>query len=499
MRAWKRIFRHRRNFLICLEILLFLSVIKLLALNTLHQFLLNRIFKDNDVRKPLNSFGTKSLEKEEIVHDRSGNKQRLEDKILILKTNKNRKYRHEDVMLRRHFKKEPLAPNFKEKMGEDNIVKIPQNYILRRHFKKQSLARNFKMDEDNIAIMNNAEILQKYKIESAEENRLQNQTKNRRISKNKWKQEETPIKYNSKNILRKEMVNEVATETKNDLPFRLINLGTRPLLHDDLKSSESNEKFLVPNIVHYVWLSSGRDLKFHEMLGMLSAQKYIKPDYIKLHCDKEPTGIWWNMFKVNLTSLKIVHIDSDIKINGVTPTKIQVKSDIARIRILQKEGGIYIDFDVFVVQSFDDLRKYEFTLGLEYHGNPGKINNGIIIAAPNARFFKIWLDSYKDFDQDEWDEHSCIGTYLLAPKYPSLINVDENRLNYPSGKEFQLIYYNNYNWTRNYAMHLWFRKYLRNNPPITDFNPKNIKTLNSTFGQLARRILYNTTDLMKDL
>ncbi len=35
-------------------------------------------------------------------------------------------------------------------------------------------------------------------------------------------------------------------------------------------------------------------------------------------------------------------------------------------------------------------------------------------------------------------------------------------------------------------------------PSIVDFNKENVKTLETTFGQMARRILYNKTDIIKD-
>lgn len=479
MKLWRLIFLSLLIFGFFLVIILCKLSLKDISLNVRHHSLFRTKF--NDVVKPfLNTASIRTLRN-------YGNINSIAQR-LIARGEKRNDQKQEDVTLTIEFRKD-----------------ITEKVIPKGDFTKElpvSISKWGSVKDNTVTVKPISKKPQNQKIKSPGWNRPQSlRMKKRRRFQAKVEHRKHPVRKHFKYVLRKEKANKFLTESEisyeSNLLSRLLNPESRTLPEDDLKSSETNEKFLVPNIVHYVWLSGGQDLKFHEMLGMLSAQKYIKPDYLKLHCDKEPTGIWWNMYKVNLTSLKIVHIDSDIKINGVTPTKIQVKSDIARIRILQKEGGIYIDFDVFVIQSFDDLRKYEFTLGLEYHGEPGRINNGIIIAAPNARFFNVWLDSYKDFRQDEWDEHSCIGPYLLAPKYPSLVNVDENRLNYPSGRMFHLIYYNNYNWTRNYAMHLWFRKYRKNNPPITDFNPKNIKTLNSTFGQLARRILYNTTDIMK--
>ena len=56
-------------------------------------------------------------------------------------------------------------------------------------------------------------------------------------------------------------------------------------------------------------------------------------------------------------------------------------------------GGIYLDNDVYVVNSLNKYRKYEMTLGWEIVNK--FIANQVIIANPHARFLKTFFDSFR--------------------------------------------------------------------------------------------------------
>jgi len=61
--------------------------------------------------------------------------------------------------------------------------------------------------------------------------------------------------------------------------------------------------------------------------------------------------------------LKIVHREPPSQINRKNFSKIYHLSDVARLEILLQHGGIYLDYDVIVVNSLDPLRCYDATLG----------------------------------------------------------------------------------------------------------------------------------------
>ena len=166
------------------------------------------------------------------------------------------------------------------------------------------------------------------------------------------------------------------------------------------------------------------------------------------------------------------------------------KADVASMQILLEEGGIFLDLDVLVVKSFDPLRMYNFTMGIEYFGTPGRLNNGIVLARPNASFLHKWIESYKDFSKSEWDVHSSQVPYNLQFQYPFMIHVEEKYLNYPSGKDIELIYEDIYDWSHNYALRLWSKIH------DLEHGPHAIRTMNTTFGEVARLVYYGSSKLL---
>jgi hypothetical protein len=159
----------------------------------------------------------------------------------------------------------------------------------------------------------------------------------------------------------------------------------------DPSQQPSPDGLPVPNIVHYIWYHDKPvRFKFFHLLSMLSAEKYIRPDVIYFHTDLEPIGEYWETAKKNLTTLKVLHRKPTTCLFG-EPIKNPVwetsQSDVDRLVVLMQYGGIYLDLDVLVVQSFDPLRKYPCTLGLE---SPVKVCGSIIIGDADFVFLKLW-------------------------------------------------------------------------------------------------------------
>ena len=247
---------------------------------------------------------------------------------------------------------------------------------------------------------------------------------------------------------------------------------------------------VVPNVVHFVWFGDEyKPLEFQHFLSIKSAYKNISPEKIIFHCNNPPIGKWWIKLKKEV-KLAIVHRQPPSSIYGHLVKRPEHKSDIARIDILIEQGGIYLDTDVIALKSFDTLRYYDYTMGLEYHGRPGRLNNGVILAKPNATFLHIWRETYWNFSTIEWDYHDTIIPYHLQYIYPEIIHVEYKTLNYPSGPDRHLIYDVIYDWSKNYCIHLWYR--LHGIPHTAN----DIRKLNTTFGQIARFVFYNTTQLL---
>lgn len=160
-------------------------------------------------------------------------------------------------------------------------------------------------------------------------------------------------------------------------------------------------------------------------------------------------------------------------------------------------GGIYLDFDVLVTRPFDDLRRHACTIGRE---QATKACGSVIVCAAEAPFLLLWINSYlDDYRIDEWAYNTGQVPFNLAVRYPHLVHMDENRINRPNFMELDLIWGDGwFDWEHNYAVHLWYRLWKEMSPYFRGVEPdeENIKAWNSTFGEIARTVLYGVKGVM---
>ena len=159
-----------------------------------------------------------------------------------------------------------------------------------------------------------------------------------------------------------------------------------------------------------------------------------------------------------------------------------------------EKGGIYLDFDVMVTASFDNLRKYNCTMGLE---SSYKLCSGVIVCVKDHPFLYLWLNSYYDDFRHKWSYNSGVVSTRIMRRYKGLIHVEGRKLHRPSFKEVEKIWGKElYPWKDNYSVHTWIRiarrrRLIKENP-----TPESIKTMNSTYGEMARSVYYGTSELI---
>lgn len=240
----------------------------------------------------------------------------------------------------------------------------------------------------------------------------------------------------------------------------------------------------VPSIVHYVWFLK-REMNFYHFLSFISALRYIKPCLLLVHGD-EPLGLYWRYIVVIANNVIHVKLDPPSTIHNKTIGLIEHKADVARLRIVQEYGGIYLDTDEIILRPFDNLMNFTFTLCHEMDSN---LANGVILSTPNATFISHWLNGYKTYYSGQWAYHSTILPFELSRKYPQLLHVENKTFIRPHYGQLPLIYQGNYNWSQNYGMHL----YIRFHKGIYTFS--DVRRLNTTMGSVARHVLYETKEL----
>ena len=107
---------------------------------------------------------------------------------------------------------------------------------------------------------------------------------------------------------------------------------------------------MIPKIIHYCWLSNEPYPSIVE--HCIKTWKLILPDY---------NFILWNSETFNLNHNKWVS-------QSFNSNKYAFTADYIRLYVLYKYGGIYLDTDVEVLKSFNDLLNTNSFIGLEQGG-----------------------------------------------------------------------------------------------------------------------------------
>lgn len=138
----------------------------------------------------------------------------------------------------------------------------------------------------------------------------------------------------------------------------------------------------IPKFIHFCWLSG--DPYPELVLRCMQSWKEILPDYeIKL----------WNKNSFDIHSVPWVEQACEVK-------KWAFAADYIRLYALYNCGGIYLDSDVEVIRSFDDLLERPYFFGREH--TPDRIDASHIVEAatfgaePGHPLIKKCLDYYKD-------------------------------------------------------------------------------------------------------
>lgn len=282
----------------------------------------------------------------------------------------------------------------------------------------------------------------------------------------------------------------------------LPHIRYRPELFDAVKNSRfegfSNEtgtvngEYIIPNIVHFLFFEESH-ITYVAAVCVLAAFKNQRPQKILFHTDVDQfVGPHWEKLKNTPGLLIEVHkVKMPKEIFGQKIKHVWHAGDIARIRILMEHGGIFLDNDSYLVRSLDCFRKYEMALGLDENNY---IGTQVLVAHKDARFLRLWLETYREYYPDLWYFNAGQKPALEILLYkPELVHSVKNLFGvHDLSKEL----YRQRNWKewRNYyAIHLLIRHrhYLDswwNYYWWPELNEKNIRDYPRTFGEIARDV-----------
>ena len=256
-----------------------------------------------------------------------------------------------------------------------------------------------------------------------------------------------------------------------------------------LKKVAKGDEFVVPNIVHFIWFAkdSHREMSFLNFISIYSAYKIQQPEIIMFHCNYLPYGYWWDRLWAKVP-LRLMYREPPTTIHNQKIFHLYHQGDLTKIDVLLEHGGVYLDYDVIVLNSLDPLRKYDAVLGKE---KPPKLIAGIIVASKQSLFLTLLKESYRNnYRPLDWDYNCARVAYQVALKRPDLIHIEPFRLTTPDWGDRHLLWNEVIDWSGLYVMHVMGH---------FDWNvhsPESIKTQNSTFGQVMRYIYYNSSQLI---
>jgi len=214
----------------------------------------------------------------------------------------------------------------------------------------------------------------------------------------------------------------------------------------------------IPNEFHFVFGLAedfgGKPFCFIHYLAIVMCHEVNRPERINFYYAFEPTGVWWRRARKYLNPIRI---SPPKEIFGNALSHPAHMSDVVRLEVLLKTGGIYLDIDVLCLRPFTPLRDFDVVLGEEL--NVG-LCNAVILAKPGSSFLKRWLGEYRTFSSKEWNTHSVQLPKLLADRYPDEIHVvDHTNFFWPTYREDQLKSFflgsGSHYCDHSYCVHLW--------------------------------------------
>jgi hypothetical protein len=256
-----------------------------------------------------------------------------------------------------------------------------------------------------------------------------------------------------------------------------------------------NGSNIVPNYVHFLFFGNGY-ISYVHAVCVLAAFKNQRPEKIFFHTNVvEFTGIHWIKIRDTLGSvLEIRKITLPTEIFGQNFSKsyhIWHASDVTRIRILMEYGGIFLDNDSYVIRNLDPFRKFEMAIGIT---DGYKVGTQVLIAHQKARFLKLWLELYRDYNPDSWYYNAGEKPMEEVLRHkPELVHAVQTLFGVHTLSERLYIWDKWEGWRKYYSIHLIIRhrNYMDtvwNNFRWPDLDETNICTYPKPFGVMAREI-----------
>ena len=189
---------------------------------------------------------------------------------------------------------------------------------------------------------------------------------------------------------------------------------------------------MIPKIIHYCWF--GKNKKSELIERCIASWKQQCPDYAIIEWTEENFDIGSHPFTSQMYQEK----------------KFAFVADYVRLIALLRDGGIYLDTDMLLVQSLDELLHTSLLLGKE---SDTFISCGMIGTTPNHPFIEKMREKYDTMT--ELKPNPVIMTELYATLNPTNTTVMSPRAFYPYDAHHIKNYHGQALGKDVYGVHLW--------------------------------------------
>lgn len=257
---------------------------------------------------------------------------------------------------------------------------------------------------------------------------------------------------------------------------------------------------MISKTIHYLFgLDStfcNKPFEYFHYLNILSARN-TNPEYvINLYYYYRPKSTWFDKLEID-SICNLIKLDSlDVFIDSNKIAYTEHLSDILRLNLINKYGGIYLDIDTICIKTFDALLDRQFVMGVEgakIGDNNSNVMvglcNAVLISEINSSFTNIWLDDYKNNYQRDWNYNSVKRPLQLSYEYPALIHVEPQSSFFKYSWEEHgknAMFNENSDISDCYSLHLWEHK---NYNYLIKYNKEYILQSNCTIGNLYKNLI----------
>jgi len=248
---------------------------------------------------------------------------------------------------------------------------------------------------------------------------------------------------------------------------------------------------VIPNVFHFCYgFLPEPQFGFLEYLAIKSAHELNRPERIYFHYQHECTGPWWEKAAEMLT---LNRVEPPREIFGRKLKHFAHRSDVLRLQMLLKYGGIYMDIDTLCLRPFTPLLKYPCVMA--WQSSRG-LCNAVILSEPENEFLRVWLDTYRSFrstGKDQfWDEHSVVVPGRLARRRSMRSHVkllSHRAFFFPLCDEMDKLFESGdpAGFEESYCVH--YCESVTRTRWLSRITPENVSQGNTNFARFVRRVL----------